>query len=64
MKAKVKNSLIYIGIVIFFFLFAACGNSKKSKRVEMRNPQDSAVIIEEESVVIQVDTLVPDSTGK
>jgi len=63
MKAKVRNSLIYIGIVIFFFLFAACGHSGK-KKVEVKVPQDTAWVVEEESVVIQVDTLVPDSTGK
>jgi len=42
---------------------ASCGRSGK-KKVEVKVPQDTAWVVEEESVVVEVDTLVPDSTGK
>lgn len=63
MKANVRHGLVYMLIIGCILVLASCGRSRKNK-VETRTPQDSAVIIEEESVVVEVDTLVPDSTRR
>ena len=36
----------------------------RENKVEVKVPQDSAIVVEEESVVIEVDTLIPDTTRK
>lgn len=63
MKTNVKRGLLYIIVVCCMLALASCGRSGK-KKVEVKVPQDTAWVVEEESVVVEVDTLVPDSTGK
>ncbi|MDE5639643.1 MAG: hypothetical protein K2I47_07665 [Odoribacter sp.] len=63
MKTNVRRGFLYMLVMCFVLALASCGRSGKNK-VKMKIPQDSAVVIEEESVVVEVDTLVPDSTGK
>lgn len=63
MKTNVRRGLLYMLVMCFVLALASCGRSGRNK-VEVKIPQDSAVVIEEESVVVEVDTLIPDSTGK
>lgn len=63
MKTNVRRGLIYMLVAGCILVLSSCGRSKKNK-VEMRTPQDSALIIEQESVVVEVDTLIPDTTKK
>ncbi|MCX4290914.1 MAG: hypothetical protein OSJ36_03895 [Odoribacter sp.] len=63
MKTNVRRGLLYMLVVCFILALASCGRSGKNK-VEVKVPQDSAIVVEEESVVIEVDTLIPDTTRK
>lgn len=63
MKTNVRRGLLYMLVMCFVLALASCGRSGRNK-VEVKIPQDSAVVIEEESIVVEVDTLIPDSTGK
>lgn len=63
MKTNVRRGLLYMLVMCFVLALVSCGRSGRNK-VEVKVPQDSAVVIEEESVVVEVDTLIPDSTGK
>lgn len=64
---KMKG-LVYIAVAALAFSFAACGNSQKKRereeqRIERRmerQPQTDAVV-ETESVIVEVDTILPDT---
>ena len=60
MKTNVRRGLLYMLVVCFILALASSGKNK----VEVKVPQDSAIVVEEESVVIEVDTLIPDTTRK
>lgn len=61
MKTHVRNTGVYILLLMGIVLLASCGNSRKNKTRDVQ-PQDSAIIIEQESVVVEVDSIVPDTT--
>lgn len=61
MRTQLKNVWLYIGIIAFVLILASCNNSRKARHNQLQQPQDSAVIIEEESVVVEVDSIVPDT---
>lgn len=61
MKTHVRNAGVYILLLIGIVLLASCGHSRKNKTRDVQ-PQDSAIIIEQESVVVEVDSIVPDTT--
>lgn len=63
MKTNVRHGLLYVFAVCGMLALASCGRSGKN-RVELRVLQDSAVVIEEESLVVEMDTIVPDTTKK
>lgn len=57
MKTNIKSKLGYITTLALIMSFTACGNSNR-KKIE----RDSAIVIEEESVVMTIDTITPDTT--
>lgn len=62
MRVNMKAKLGYIAVVVFIVALASCGNSRKSKQdSRLNSPQDSAVVIEQETVVVEIDSLAPDS---
>lgn len=63
MKTNVRRGWIYMLVVCSMLALASCGRSGKNK-VEVKIPQDSAIVVEEQTVVIEVDTIIPDTIRK
>lgn len=61
MKTNTKSKLGYIAVLALILSFTACGNSNRKKVERDRQSQDSAIIIEEESVIVTVDSIAPDT---
>lgn len=64
MKTKGNFRLTYIVIAMIALSLAACGNNRKRQTERERGrvqPLDTVTVIESESVVVSVDTIVPDS---
>ena len=63
MRMNIKSKLGYIIIACIVLMLASCGNSNKKNVDQKTQPQDSAVIIEEESIVV-IDSIAPDTLKK
>ncbi|WP_298615668.1 hypothetical protein [uncultured Odoribacter sp.] len=61
MKTNWKTKFGYIVLILLLISIASCRNSAKRNAAQMNQPQDSAVIIEQETVIIAVDSISPDS---
>lgn len=64
MKMNIKSKLGYIAVAALILTLASCGHSNKKRAERVAQPRDSVVVIEEESVVVAVDSIVPDSIRK
>lgn len=61
MKTNWKTKFGYIVLILLFISVVSCRNSVKKQAARMNQPQDSAVIVEQETVIIAVDSISPDS---
>ena len=61
MKTNWKTKFGYIVLILLFISVVSCRNSAKKQSARMNQPQDSAVIVEQETVIIAVDSISPDS---
>lgn len=62
MKTNIKSKLGYITVLALIMGFTACGNSNRKKIERDKSSRDSTIVIEEESVVVTIDTITPDTT--
>lgn len=64
MKVEGKSKWVFLmGIAVVTLFIASCGNSQKAKQGDNMQPQDSVTMIEEESVTVVVDSIVPDTAA-
>lgn len=62
MKTNIKSKGIFIAVAALILTVASCGNSRKNgQAAQTGTPQDSAVVVEEEVVTIEIDSIAPDS---
>lgn len=61
MKTNWKTKFGYIVMILLLLSVASCRNSAKRQAARMDQPQDSAVLIEQETVIIAVDSISTDS---
>ena len=61
MKTNWKTKFGYIVLILLFISVVSCRNSAKKQSAWMNQPQDSAVIVEQETVIIAVDSISPDT---
>ncbi|MFR2509381.1 hypothetical protein [Odoribacter laneus] len=61
MKTNWKTKFGYIVLILLFISVVSCRNSAKKQAARMNQPQDSAVIVEQETVIIAVDSISPDT---
>lgn len=63
MKTFGRIGWIYVMTVVAGLALASCGNSQKNKvRSENKALQPTGTVIEESEVVVEVDSIAPDST--
>lgn len=67
MKTKASSLWMYTAMAVTILFMASCGNSQKKKEraAEMRATEQqmpAGTVVETETVVIEVDSLVPDTT--
>lgn len=63
MKTNAKSKLVCLAAATLMVLsFTSCGNSQKAKQQDTAPAQDSVTVVEE-SVVVEVDSIVPDSAA-
>lgn len=53
---------IYMVAIVAGLVLASCGNSQKSKVQGKQTQQPAGAVIEESEVVVEVDSIAPDST--
>ena len=68
MKRKSSSVWIYTAMAAVVLFMASCGNSQKKKEQAAQKqmtaqPVDSVTVIESETIVVAVDSIVPDSAA-
>lgn len=64
MKTNAKSKLVYLAVATLMVLsFASCGNSQKAKQQDAAMPAQDSVTVMEESVIVEVDSIIPDSAA-
>lgn len=64
MKTFGRIGWICIMVVSVILMFASCGNSRKNEVQSGKQVQEPVgTIVEESEVVVEVDSIVPDSTN-
>jgi len=69
MKAKISTVWMYTAIAVFVLLMASCNSQGKKEREEERQERrierqmPAGDVIETETVVVEVDSLIPDSAA-
>ncbi len=53
---------IYMVAIVAGLVLASCGNSQKNKVQGKQTQQPAGAVIEESEVVVEVDSIAPDST--
>ena len=62
MRTFGKIGWVYVATIVAGLVLASCGNSQKSKVQGKQTQQPAGAVIEESEVVVEVDSIVPDST--
>lgn len=65
MRKSLKSKFVYIAFAALLLSIAACGNKKSNMPADSKaaQPQDSVMIVEEETVVVAIDSIAPDTTA-
>lgn len=64
METKSKSKFVCLGVMAIALFLASCGSSKKDAANQAAtSPQDSVMVIQEETVVVEIDSLAPDSSA-
>lgn len=62
MKTRGSSVWMYVTMVAAVFFLASCGNSQKKNGQATEQQMPAGVVVETETVVVEVDSIVPDSS--
>lgn len=65
MRKSLKSKFVYIAFAALILSVAACGNKKTDSNMptdsKTAQPQDSVMVVEEETVVVAIDSIAPET---